>query len=65
MPKMKTSSAARKRLRVSAGGKVMRRRAFKSHLLERKSPKRLRKKRRDTGVAPQDTREALRLLGKR
>ena len=28
-------------------------------------PKRLRKKRRDTGVAPQDTHEALRLLGKR
>jgi large subunit ribosomal protein L35 len=65
MPKMKTSSAARKRLRLSAGGKLMRRRAFKSHLLERKSPKRLRKKRRDTGVAPQDTHEALRLLGKR
>jgi large subunit ribosomal protein L35 len=65
MPKMKTSSAARKRLRVSAGGKVMRRRAFKSHLLEHKSPKRRRLKRQDTGVAPADTREALRLLGKR
>ena len=65
MPKMKTSSAARKRLRLSAGGKVMRRRAFKSHLLEHKSAKRRRMKRRDTGIAPQDTREALRLLGKR
>jgi large subunit ribosomal protein L35 len=65
MPKMKTSSAARKRLRLSAGGKVMRRRAFKSHLLEHKSPKRRRLKRQDTGVAPEDTREALRLLGKR
>jgi large subunit ribosomal protein L35 len=65
MPKMKTSSAARKRLRLSAGGKVMRRRAFKSHLLEHKSPKRRRLKRHDTGVAPEDTREALRLLGKR
>jgi large subunit ribosomal protein L35 len=65
MPKMKTSSAARKRLRVTAGGKVMRRRAFKSHLLEHKSAKRRRKKRRDTGLAASDTREALRLLGKR
>jgi large subunit ribosomal protein L35 len=65
MPKMKRSSAARKRLRVTAGGKVMHRRAFKSHLLEHKSAKRRRKKRRDTGLAPQDTREALRLLGKR
>ena len=65
MPKMKTSSGAKKRFRVTASGKVMRRRAFKSHLLEHKSAKRLRKKRRDTGLAPQDTREALRLLGKR
>ena len=64
MPKMKTKSAAKKRLRLSAGGKV-RRRAFKSHLLEHKSAKRLRKKRRDTGLAPADNREALRLLGKR
>ena len=56
MPKMKTSSAAKKRLRLSAGGKLMRRRAFKSHLLEHKSAKRLRKKRRDTGVAAQDNR---------
>ncbi len=65
MPKMKTKSAAKKRLRLSAGGKVLRRRAFKSHLLEHKSAKRLRKKRRDTGLAPSDNREALRLLGKR
>ena len=65
MPKVKTSSGAKKRLRVTGTGKVMRRRAFKSHLLEHKSPKRLRKKRRDTGVAAADNREALRLLGKR
>jgi large subunit ribosomal protein L35 len=65
MPKMKTSSGARKRLRVTAGGKIMRRRAFKSHQLEHKTAKRRRKKRRDTGLAAPDTREALRLLGKR
>jgi len=65
MPKMKTSSAAKKRLRLSATGKVMRRRAFKSHLLEHKSAKRRRAKRHDTGLSPTDTREALRLLGKR
>ena len=65
MPKVRTSSGAKKRLRVTGTGKVMRRRAFKSHLLEHKSPKRLRKKRRDTGVAAADNREALRLLGKR
>jgi large subunit ribosomal protein L35 len=65
MPKVRTSSGAKKRLRVTATGKVLRRRAFKSHLLEHKSPKRLRKKRKDTGVAAADNREALRLLGKR
>jgi large subunit ribosomal protein L35 len=65
MPKMKTSSGAKKRFRVTAGGKVMRRRAFKSHMLEHKSAKRRRKKRRDTGLAAADHREALRLLGKR
>jgi large subunit ribosomal protein L35 len=65
MPKMKTSSGARKRFRITAGGKLMRRRAFKSHLLEHKSAKRLRKKRRDTQLDRSDTREALRLLGKR
>ncbi len=65
MPKMKSSSAARKRLRLTAGGKVMRRRAFKSHLLEHKSAKRRRAKRKDAGLASMDTREALRLLGKR
>jgi len=65
MPKMKTSSATKKRFRLSATGKLLRRRAFKSHLLEHKSAKRLRKKRRDTGVAAPDTKEALRLLGKR
>jgi large subunit ribosomal protein L35 len=65
MPKIKTSSAAKKRFRITAGGKVMRRRAFKSHLLEHKSPKRLRKKRRDKGMDGKDNREALRLLGRR
>ena len=65
MPKMKTSSAAKKRFRLSAAGKVLRRRAFKSHLLEHKSPKRLRKKRRDKGMDGKDNREALRLLGRR
>ena len=65
MPKIRTSSAAKKRFRLTAGGKVMRRRAFKSHLLEHKSPKRRRMKRRDKGTDGTDNREALRLLGRR
>jgi len=46
MPKMRTSSAAKKRFRLTAGGKLMRRRAFRTHLLEHKSAKRRRFKRR-------------------
>jgi large subunit ribosomal protein L35 len=65
MPKMKTSSGAKKRFRLTAGGKIVRRRAFKSHLLEHKSPKRRRLKRKHAGVNAADHREALRLLGKR
>ena len=40
MPKMKTSSAAKKRLKVTSGGKIKHRRAFDSHNFEHKSAKR-------------------------
>lgn len=65
MPKMKTHSATKKRFRVTGSGKVMRRKAFKSHLLEKKSSKRKRGYRKMTGVAGSDVRGILRLLGKR
>jgi large subunit ribosomal protein L35 len=65
MPKMKTSSAAKKRFKLTAGGKLLRRPAFATHLLEHKSAKRRRVKRRDTELVPADRHEALRLLGKR
>jgi large subunit ribosomal protein L35 len=65
MPKMKTKSAAKKRFKVSAAGKVLRRRAFRTHLLEHKSAKRRRVKRRTAELTPADKHEALRLLGKR
>jgi len=65
MPKMKTSSAAKKRFRLSAAGKVLRRRAFRTHLLEHKSAKRRRVKRQAKEMAPADRNEARRLLGKR
>jgi large subunit ribosomal protein L35 len=42
MPKMKTHSGAKKRFKVTAGGKVRGRHAFTSHILEKKSPKRKR-----------------------
>ena len=42
MPKLKTRKAAAKRFQVTGSGKFMRRRAFRNHLLDHKSPKRKR-----------------------
>lgn len=42
MPKLKTRKAAAKRFKVTGSGKFMRRRAFRNHLLDHKSPKRKR-----------------------
>lgn len=36
MPKLKTRKAAAKRFRRSGSGKIMRRKAFRNHLLEHK-----------------------------
>lgn len=40
--KMKTKRSAAKRYKLTASGKLMRRKAFKSHLLTKKSEKRKR-----------------------
>ena len=40
MPKLKTRRAAAKRFRRSGSGKIMRRKAFKNHLLQHKNTKR-------------------------
>ena len=40
MPKIKTRKSALKRFRKTATGKFMRRKAFKGHLLEKKTAKR-------------------------
>ena len=40
MPKLKTRRAAAKRFRRSGSGKIMRRKAFKNHLLQHKSSSR-------------------------
>lgn len=42
MPKLKTHRAAAKRYRITVNGKVMRRKAYHSHILTHKSPKRKR-----------------------
>ncbi|MCR4937662.1 MAG: 50S ribosomal protein L35 [Lachnospiraceae bacterium] len=42
MPKMKTSKAAAKRFKKSGTGKLIRSKAYKSHILTKKSTKRKR-----------------------
>ena len=42
MPKVKTHRATAKRFSVTGSGKFKRNKAFKSHILEKKSPKRKR-----------------------
>ena len=42
MPKLKTHSGAKKRFNLTKTGKVKRARAYKSHILTKKSTKRLR-----------------------
>ena len=48
MPKMKTSKAAAKRFKVSGTGKLIRSKAYKSHILTKKSTKRKRTLRQST-----------------
>ena len=47
MPKVKTSRAAAKRFKVSGTGKLVRNKAYKSHILTKKSTKRKRNLRKD------------------
>jgi large subunit ribosomal protein L35 len=51
MPKMKSHRGAKKRFSVTASGKVKRSKAFKSHILTKKTSKRKRNLRRSTTVA--------------
>jgi large subunit ribosomal protein L35 len=52
MPKMKTHKGSAKRFRRTGTGKIMRAKAFKSHILTKKSQKRIRGFRKETEIAP-------------
>jgi large subunit ribosomal protein L35 len=65
MPKTKTSSSVKKRFKVTGTGKLLRRRAMKSHNLTKKSSKRKRGFRKDTPVAAVETKAVRQLLGGR
>ena len=65
MPKMKTHKGTAKRFRKTGTGKIMRAKAYKSHILTKKSQKRKRNFRHETEVATADYKKIARNLGLR
>jgi len=63
MPKMKRNKSAAKRFKVTGTGKLLRRRANKSHILTKKRPARKRRLSRPDQVAKGDRGRIKRLLG--
>ena len=62
MPKMKSNSGAKKRFKVTGTGKVVRRKAYASHLLTSKSRKRKRNLRKSTILDSANKRGISRML---
>ncbi|HIT51633.1 MAG TPA: 50S ribosomal protein L35 [Candidatus Aveggerthella excrementigallinarum] len=65
MPKMKTHRGTAKRFRVTGSGKIMRGKAFKSHIMTKKSQKRKRNFRKEEQIAAADRKVIARNLGLR
>lgn len=63
MPKMKTHKGTAKRFRVTGSGKIMRGKAYKSHILTKKSQKRKRNFRKETELAKAETAVVKKNLG--
>lgn len=62
MPKMKTNSSAKKRFKVTGTGKIKRTKAFKNHILTKKSKKRKRRLRHAGLIHPTNEDSVKRLL---
>ena len=62
MPKIKTHSGAKKRFKISKGGKPMRAHAYKSHILNKKSTKRKRGLRQTTVADKTNVAQVKRLI---
>lgn len=62
MPKVKSSSGAKKRFKFTASGKIKRKKAYHSHILTKKSPKRKRNLRSATLVEHANAQQVRELL---
>ena len=63
MPKMKTDSGAKKRIKITGSGKLRRRKAFRGHLVEKKSSVRSRRLGRDTEISKGLEKNVKKLMG--
>jgi large subunit ribosomal protein L35 len=62
MPKMKTNRGAAKRFKTSGSGKIVRNKAFSSHILTKKSTKRKRNLRKSTVLDPANLKGVKRMI---
>lgn len=62
MPRLKTHRGAAKRFKITATGKIKRKKAFASHLLTGKSSRRMRRLRHSTLVGKTEKSKVARLL---
>ena len=62
MPKMKSQRGAAKRFKKTGTGKYKRKKAFKSHILTKKSPKRIRQLRKATIASKSDEKRLKKML---
>lgn len=62
MPKMKTKGSAKKRFKLTASGKIKREKAYKSHILTKKTRKTKRNLRQSTLVSTADMTRVQKML---
>ncbi len=62
MPKLKTKKGAAKRFKITANGKIKRSKAYKSHILTKKSSKRKRNLRKAGFVSPSEKKNVEKML---
>lgn len=63
MPKMKTDTGAKKRIKITGTGRLRRHKAFRGHLMEKKSSVRSRRLGRETDIAPGIEKNVKKMMG--
>jgi len=63
MPKLKTNKAAAKRFKITGSGKIMRLKAYKSHILTKKNTERKRRLSKQVEVPKSEAKKIKKLLG--